>query len=254
MTDAEDPIAGGAPGNRPEIGWSAVPSPEATQAEHGLARHGAQDSLVPVDDRNRLGTGGQHRAGRRPNADVRAAAFERLSADHVVQKHPLGIASVVHPLIVSGHRLVRVHELAGVRILHDERLEVHRRKRVDHHITRRQRRMHAPRSVGKALNPQHVARAAHIAQRRLPVGFIPERDRSLLNHEDMGLVRFALPQDVVIRLMKLDAPARGELEKIAFLDGVKGWMLFEKVGNTIADRGSVHVAPCAQKSLAEFSV
>ena len=115
MTDAEDPIAGGAPGSRPEIGWSAVPSPRPPRrARIGASR--AQDSLVPVDDRNRLGTGGQHRAGRRPNADIRAAAFERLSADHVVQKHLLGIASVVHPLIVSGHRLVRVHELAGVRI------------------------------------------------------------------------------------------------------------------------------------------
>ena len=114
--------------------------------------------------------------------------------------------------------------------------------------------MHAPRRVGEALDPQHVARAAHIAQGRLPVGFVPERDRSLLNHEHMRLVRFALPQDVVIRLMKLDAPARGELEKIAFLHGVKGRMLFEKVGDTIADRGSVHVAPCALKSPADFSV
>ena len=107
---------------------------------------------------------------------------------------------------------------------------------------------------GETLDSQQVAGTTDISQGWAAVGLVPEGHDSLLNHEHMRLVRFALPQDVVIRLMKLDAPARGELEKIAFLDGVKGWMLFEKVGNTIADRGSVHVAPCALKSLADFSV
>ena len=100
--------------------------------------------------------------------------------------------------------------------------------------------MKAARSAGEALNPQHVSRAAHVPQGRLPVRFVPQRHRPLLNHEHVKLVRFALPQDVFVRLMKPHAPSRRELEEVAFIHGLKGRMLLEEIGDTIADGGSVH--------------
>jgi len=56
----------------------------------------------------------------------------------------------------------------------------------------------------------------------------------------MKLVRFPLPQDVFVRLVKPHAPARRKLEQVAFLNSLKRRMLLEEIGDTIADSGSVH--------------
>ena len=74
----------------------------------------------------------------------------------------------------------------------------------------------------------------------MPIRLVPERHRPLLNHEHVKLVRFPLPQDVFVRLVKPHAPARRKLEEVAFLNGLKGRMLLEEIGDPKADRGSVH--------------
>src|SRR3970282_230739 len=83
-------------------------------------------------------------------------------------------------------------------------------------------------------------RAAHIQQGGASVPFVPERHRALLNHEDVRLVRFPLPQDVVVRLVKPDAPSRGESEDIACLHRLKGRMLLEEVSDAVVDSRRVH--------------
>ena len=240
MTDAADPTAGGVLRSRPAIGWSALPAPSATQASTASTvttawrRSSSSTTAIASDPVASID------CATIANARLRAAALERLPADDVVQEHLLGIARVLRPLIVRGHRVVRLHELARVRILQHQLLEVRRRKGVDHHVARRPRRVQAARRAGEALDPQHVARAAHIPQDGTPVRLVPERHGPLLNHEHVKLVRFPLPQDVFVRLVKPHAPARGELEEVAVLHGLKGRMLLEEIGDAVADGGSVH--------------
>ena len=117
MTDAAEPDRRWSAGrSRPAIGWSALPAPAATQARTARRGHDRLDAMVPVHDgdsrRNRWPASS---GATSPNAGLRAAALERLAADHVVQEHRLGIARVVRPLVVRGHRVVRLDELARVR-------------------------------------------------------------------------------------------------------------------------------------------
>ena len=100
----------GARGNPGENGIDASPPPGRDCPSSTTAI--ASDPVVSIDCADIA------------NARVRAAALERLSADHVVQEHLLRIARVLRPLIVCGHRVVRLHELARVRILQHQILEV----------------------------------------------------------------------------------------------------------------------------------
>ena len=90
------------------------------------------------------------------------------------------------------------------------------------------------------LDAKHVPHTADIAQFGVACRFVPQRDRSLLDHEDLVSVRLALPEDVLVRFVELHAPARGELEEVALLHRLERRVLLEEIGYTKADGGRFH--------------
>ena len=161
---------------------------------------------LAVRDSDGIGPGGQHRVGRISEARPGAAALERPGVNDVVQEHVVRIAGVLRQLMVRGCRVVRFDELACVGISQYELVEVREWKGVDHYVALGPRRVQATRGIGIALDAQQVAGAADITQRGEFTGFVPQRDRPLLNHEHMRLVRLALPQQIFVRLVEPDTP------------------------------------------------
>ena len=125
MTDAADPTAGGALRSRAGDRLFGIAGARRNPGENGIDCHHRLDAIVLVHDGDRVAT--RWSASTAPASRMLVCALhalERLSADHVVQKHLLRIARVRRPLIVCGHRVVRLHELARVRILQHQILEV----------------------------------------------------------------------------------------------------------------------------------
>ncbi len=75
----------------------------------------------------------------------------------------------------------------------------------------------------------------------MPVGVVPQRHGALLDDEDVLAVRLPLPQDEIVRLVKLDAAASGEEDDVGFFHGLEGRMCLEEIGNAVADSGCFHV-------------
>ena len=101
----------------------------------------------------------------------------------------------------------------------------------------------APAPRGEAGQLRKSDRALDVRRLRgLAARLVPERHGPLLNDEHVLLVRFALPEDELVRFEEAYATAGGELAQIAIGDRVERRMLLEEVGDAIGDSGSVHGA------------
>ena len=74
----------------------------------------------------------------------------------------------------------------------------------------------------------------------LTVGFLPKGDGALLDDENKWRIGAILPADELIALMKLDAAARDERQKVRLFNGIEGRMLFKEIGYAVADGCCLH--------------
>ncbi len=156
-------------------------------------------------------------------------------ARHLVQEYPWRIGPLLGPLEVGRHPAQRRHVLAGVRVGEHQILEIGRGKPVDDDVAGGPGRMEARLRPVEPLDAEQVARAPDVAQFRVTAGLVPERDRALLDHEDVQLVRLPLPQDEFIGFVKSDAAVRGERQKVGILHRMKRRVLLQEVDDAVAD-------------------
>ena len=83
--------------------------------------------------------------------------------------------------------------------------------------------------------PSRSPGAPDVAQFGVAAALVPERDRALLDHEHVQLVRLALPQDEFVGFVKPDAAVRGERQEVGLLHRVERRVLLQEVGDTVAD-------------------
>jgi len=65
-------------------------------------------------------------------------------------------------------------------------------------------------------------------------------------------MRLALPQDVLVGFVEPDSSSRGQLEEVLIIDGIKGRMAFQEVGDAIADGGGFHVGAIVDRGAVEL--
>src|SRR6185503_18524445 len=97
---------------------------------------------------------------------------------------------------------------------------------------------------GSAVEPfdaEQVAGTTHVAQLEAALGVGPQGDHTLLDDEDVMLVRLALREDVFIPLVESDAATAGQCQHIAIVHALKRRVFLEKVSYAIADGRGVHV-------------
>ena len=79
----------------------------------------------------------------------------------------------------------------------------------------------AGRRTVEPLEADQVARPANVTQVRLPAVLVPQRDRALLDHEDVGLVRLALPRHELVGGEEPHAAEVGEGDQVRLGDRVE---------------------------------
>ena len=185
--------------------------------------------MLNIDNGNGFGTCGQKRpcdvgnavfgpAGRSRGPDFITSSRKirrgsRRPADRLVLRRYFGFGGDV---------------LRRVRILQHVGFEVVVGKGVDDDVAfgagRVQTRASPVVAPSRAYRPGRARRAA-----RLDRPFRPRETVPCWINEDERPMRFALPQDVFVGLVKSDAPVRGQREKVRVCDSVEGRMIPEKV-------------------------
>ena len=122
----------------------------------------------------------------------------------------------------------------------DAGLEIVGRKCVQDDVAFGARRVLTGTGARISFEAEHVAGAANIAQLRAAVRFVPERDGALLDDEDLRAMGFALPEEVFVPLEKAYAAVGSHRQQVAQLGDLERRVLFQKVGDAVADFRSVH--------------
>ncbi len=152
-----------------------------------------------------------------------------------MQEHPLRVRPLVGALEVGDHRAQCRHELAGVRILLQQFVEIRRGESVDDDVAGRARRIEHRSLAIELIDTEQIARAADVAQLGVAATLVPERYGPLLNDEDVRLVRLPLPQDEFVGLVEPHASVRRERHEIQFVHRGKRRVLLQKIGDAVAD-------------------
>ena len=205
------------------------PREKCVRCQHGLC------PASRIDDGHAVGLRVEKAASDMRDAVVTVAGRKRFAARDCVQVSTLRIPSPGRRLVVGRDAAFGRDILLGVGILQHELVEVHRWKRVDHHVAFRAPRVQAVRGIAVALDPEHVADAADILELDALACLIPQRDRSLLDHEHLQPMRLPLPEDVLVRFVEPHAAARGQAQEVRVVDGMERRMLLQEVGNSIGD-------------------
>src|SRR5688572_28097537 len=93
------------------------------------------------------------------------------------------------------------------------------------------------------LGANPVAGPPDVAQLGLAVLLVPERNRALLDHQEVRLVRLALPGEEFVVWKKAYAAIRRERHQVGVVNGVEWRVLFEEIRDAVADLGCVHAGP-----------
>jgi hypothetical protein len=89
------------------------------------------------------------------------------------------------------------------------------------------------------FDSQHRASAPDIQQASLSAAFVPQKNRSLLDHKHVEATG-ALRHDELVRLEEPDAAKPSKREQIRHIHSLKWRMFLEEIGNAIAYSGGIH--------------